>query len=137
MTLALFGRRKRDHAADAVTTEDKWQGRQLHSSADEETCIANFLSLVDPSGGSQFVPRWAGDATKAPTTLIGVRGSAGPTYLAIWANGGYQESAGYQEMALVPPNFDHNAPLDLPGRWKRLDSSLSSIGWTKGFAVEN
>ena len=63
------------------------------------------------------------------------RDATSVTYIAIWAQGGFKESAGYQEMAVIPPQFDPQNPLPMIGAWKALDPTLKSIGHTTGFMV--
>jgi hypothetical protein len=120
-------------------SEPVYQGRHLHSAEDDETCLATLKTLMGAPEKSYFHPEWTGDENKAPTTLIGIKLSAvdpeAVFYFAIWTDGGYLEGPGYQEMAVIPPHFDVNAPMPMIGQWKAFDESLTSIGWTTGFAV--
>jgi hypothetical protein len=104
--------------------------------------VANFKTWVTttmaPPGTDEvsfFEPRWADDSRTAPTLLLGawlekprdVPPAPTAIYLAIW-------DADYQEMCVVPPNFDPNAILPI-GPWKMQDPSLSSIGHATSFKI--
>lgn len=134
-----FFKRKGSDTTEATTgSSSKPRGRHLHSDADEATCIENFRALIGLPESSYFTLQWQGSADKAPSTLLGVyldEKQSQACYLAIWPKGGYQEGAGYQEMALIPPTFDPNVPVEMVGQWKMRDSSLKSIGHTNSFPV--
>lgn len=132
-----FFRKSKVSVAAPSAAQQQFQGRHFHSDLDEATCVAKFRSLVELPDSAYSTPVWTGAADKAPSTLLAVETPAGRWCLAIWPQGGYQEGSGYQEMAVVLPNFNPDAPFSLPGEWKVLDPSLKSIGLTTGFSVDD
>jgi hypothetical protein len=131
--MGLFNRKARPTVAASAPAAP--MGRHLHSDASEATCIEHLLSLLGSPPQPRVALRWTGDPAKEPTAVVGVRLEGGVAQLAIWSGGGYQESKGYQEMALVVPGFDPDVPLSVIGRWKSLDPSLKSIGWSRDLSI--
>lgn len=82
-----------------------------------------------------FEPNWSDESKVGPTVLVGAwleepRDVPPPPlaiYLAVWDDG-------YEEMYVVPPNFDPNDILPI-GPWKMQDPSLKSIGYATSFNV--
>lgn len=110
-------------------------GRKLSSERSVGECYEHFAALVLKGADDPrvFHPVWTGGAP-VPEVLVGVRtGGTEALYLAIWANGSLKRAQ--REIALVPPGYD-GSPIPLPGQWKMLDPSLSSIGRVTTFSID-